>query len=242
MGSRPAAGFRHRGGRPEAGRTLSHHGFGVRQFAGRFPSLQERWYVMGKLATDPLYPAVHDVLQGTTAPLLDVGCGMGVLAFYLRQRGWQPAIIGLDCDPRKIATARRVAADFAGTQEFFLGDAGLALPAHCGSVTLLDILQYFPPDTREVLLREGAARIADDGVLVIRTGLMDDTRRFRVTRLVDRMAALVKWIEPPPVHYPGRAELCRVLHGAGLIGDFEPQWGRTPFNNWLGVFRRTAPH
>lgn len=219
---------------------MSRHGFSVRQFAGRFPSLQERWYVMGKLATDPLYPAVYEVLTPTTTPLLDVGCGMGVLAFYLRQRGWQPAITGVDFDPRKITTARQLAAGFGGTVEFFHGDAGTSMPAHYGSVTVLDILQYFQPDARNALLRECAARVADDGVLVIRSGILDATRRFRMTRLTDRMATWVHWMKAPPVHYPGCAELCQVLQDAGLHGEFTPLWGRTPFNSWLGVFRQTA--
>jgi SAM-dependent methyltransferase len=218
------------------------HGFSVRAFASRFPSLQERWYVMGKLATDPLYPAVHEVIQTTTTPLLDVGCGMGVLAFYLRQRGWRPAITGVDYDPRKIATARKLATDFDGTLEFFQSDARTTIPAHCGSVTILDILQYFQPDTRDTLLRECAARVSNDGVLVIRTGFIDKTRRFRATRFIDQMAAWLNWMKAQPVHYPEYAELCRVLKGAGLHGEFKPLWGRTPFNSWLGVFRPPPKH
>ena len=217
---------------------MKRHGFSLREFAGRFPSVQERWYVMGKLASDPLYPAVNEVLQATTAPLLDVGCGMGVLAFYLRQRGWRSAITGVDYDPRKIATARRLAGDFGTDMEFSEGDAATSLPAHCGSVTVLDIMQYFAPAARDGMLRECAARIADDGVLVIRTGIMDDTWRFRITRFIDRMADWVNWMKDPPLHYPSRDELCRLLGDAGLVGDFTPLWGRTPFNNWLGVFRR----
>jgi 2-polyprenyl-3-methyl-5-hydroxy-6-metoxy-1,4-benzoquinol methylase len=216
------------------------HEFSVREFAGRFPSLQERWYVMGKLATDPLYPAVHEVLRPTTEPLLDVGCGMGVLAFYLRQRNWHHSITGVDYDSRKIATARMLAVEFGGMLEFSQGDAGVALPAHCGSVTVLDIMQYFQPETRDALLRQCAARVAANGVLIIRTGIKDGTRRFRVTRAVDQMATWVNWMQTTPVHYPERDELCHVLAGAGLQGEFKPLWGRTPFNSWLGVFRQAV--
>lgn len=218
---------------------MKHHGFSVREFARRFPSPQERCYVMGKLATDPLYPAVHKVIQSTTAPLLDVGCGMGVLAFYLRQRGWSYPIIGVDYDPRKITTACSLAEGFGGVLEFSHGDAGVSLPAHSGSVTVLDILQYFQSNTRDAMLRQCADRVSADGVLVIRTGIMDDTRRFRVTRFMDRMAAMANWMKASPVLYPTSDELCLVLKNAGLSGEFTPLWGRTPFNNWLGVFRRT---
>ena len=219
---------------------MSRHGFSVRDFARRFPSVQERWYVAAKLATDPLYPAVHEVLRDTAQPLLDVGCGMGILAFYLRQRGWLPAITAVDFDARKIATASGLAAGFGRDLAFARGDAGEALPAHCGSVTLLDVLQYFPAATRDVVRRRCAARVAGDGVLVIRAGIRDDTLRFRFTHRVDQLASWMNWIQTPPVRYPRREELERVLGAEGLRGSFEPLWGRTPFNNWLGVFRRTA--
>lgn len=219
---------------------MKHHGFSVREFARRFPTVQERWYVAAKLITDPLYPAVHEVLRTTTNPLLDVGCGMGVLAFYLRRRGWLPAIAGVDFDARKIATARALADGFGSGLVFFHEDAGISLPGHCGSVTLLDILQYLPADTRNAMLRQCAARIADDGVLVIRSGIMDDSLRFRVTRRVDQMATRVNWMKAAPVHYPGCEELSQLLEAAGLSGKFDPLWGHTPFNSWLGVFRRTV--
>ena len=219
---------------------MIHHEFSVRDFARRFPSVQERWYVAAKLATDPLYPAVHEVLRDTAQPLLDVGCGMGILAFYLRQRGWLPAITGVDFDARKIATACSLAASFGDKLAFCRGDAGVALPAHCGSVSVLDVLQYLAPATRDVMLQQCAARVADNGVLVIRSGIRDDTLRFRFTHRVDQLASWMNWIQTPPVRYPRREELERVLGAEGLRGSFEPLWGRTPFNNWLGVFRRTA--
>jgi 2-polyprenyl-3-methyl-5-hydroxy-6-metoxy-1,4-benzoquinol methylase len=219
---------------------MNRHGFSVRDFAHGFPSVQERWYVASKLATDPLYPAVHDVLKNTAQPLLDVGCGMGVLAFYLRRRGWLPAITGVDLDARKIATASSLTADFGHNLAFSQSDAGESLPPHHGSVTVLDMLQYLPPAIRDDLLRQCAARVAAGGVLVIRSGIKDDSLRFQVTRCVDQLATWVNWMQATPVHYPRREELEQILGTQGMSGKFEPLWGRTPFNSWLGVFRRTA--
>ena len=42
------------------------------------------YYTQAKLRSDPLYPGVVDALRGTTAPLLDLGCGIGLLAHALR--------------------------------------------------------------------------------------------------------------------------------------------------------------
>ena len=210
----------------------------IRALAARFPSFSERCYVRGKLSSDPLYPAVHAVLAGTSAPLLDIGCGMGLLAYYLRACGWQGNITGLDYDPRKIATAKALATPPLRNLVFHHADAMAGLPDHHGSVTILDILQYFPVDARASLLRAAAARVAPDGLLVIRTGLVDSGWRFQVTRAMDHFASLAAWMKSPPTQYPRKEEIESLLAAAGLQGSLQPLWGRTPFNNWLGVFRR----
>ena len=221
-------------------KKVKQHGFSVRNFARRFPTSHERWYVAAKLITDPLYPAVFDILTATAEPLLDVGCGMGVLSFYLRQRGWNGEIIGIDFDHRKISTASKVSKIFGEGLVFSLGDVGTLLPEHRGSITVLDVLQYLTAEGRTYLLQESAERITEKGVLIIRTGILDPSLRFRITRSVDEMATRVKWMQAVPVLYPRSVEIVALLAGLGLHGEFKPLWGRTPFNSWLGVFRRTS--
>lgn len=211
----------------------------LRDLCGRFPTAGERGYARGKLATDPLYPAVRGALGGLDKlPLLDIGCGMGVLAFYLRLTGWNGPIRGLDYDARKIETANHLAPGFKGQQHFECADATQGLPGHHGHVTMLDILQYFPRPEREKLLREAAARVAPGGLLVLRTGLAGTGWRFRVTRVMDHAANLANWMKAPPLLYPDAAEIEGRVRGEGLQGSLVPLWGRTPFNNWLGVFSR----
>jgi SAM-dependent methyltransferase len=213
--------------------------FSLWRFAGGFPDPHARSYVAVKVATDPLYPAVLAVLRSTTRPLLDVGCGMGVLSYYLRAHGFAPAIHGIDYDPRKIEAARLVLSRRAVPGlTFAQGDARHGLPDHQGSVTILDILQYFPPDQQAGLLTEAASRIGEDGVLVIRSGLETPGWRFGFTRWCDGMANRLNWMQAPPVHYPTPGSLTRTLNAAGLTGTLRPLYGRTPFNNWLAVFRR----
>lgn len=138
--------------------------FSLRRFARAFPDSHSRWYVATKVATDPLYPAVLAALRGTAGPLLDLGCGMGVLSFYLRAHGFLNPIHGIDYDPRKIAAARHVlAANGARGLTFAQGDARMGLPEHAGSITILDILQYFPPDEQSHLLSTAAGRVRPGG-------------------------------------------------------------------------------
>ena len=62
------------------------------------------YYTLTKLRTDPLYPGVLDALRGCGAPLLDLGCGLGLLA--------QPG--AHDIEHRPIDAAQDVAPTLAG--------------------------------------------------------------------------------------------------------------------------------
>jgi SAM-dependent methyltransferase len=214
--------------------------FRPRAFARKFPFIIPRCYVFGKVLTDPLYPAVLEVLRPTQEPLLDVGCGMGVLAFYLREHGCALPCTCVDVDAGKIAIARRIQHKWTGSHEFSTGDAAQGLPEHHGSVTLLDMLQYLPREAQEALLINAAARVSPDGVLVIRNAMTGEGGRHGITKAMDWMARWWRWMGMTPKHYPDPATIRDTLAAEGLHGEFKPLWGRTPFHNWLGVFRRNA--
>ena len=163
--------------------------------AERYQSRWYRGYVKSKLCTDPLYPAVQAELAGSGQPLLDLGCGLGLLAFYLRHHGFKPAILGIDYDQRKVATARKIADAHYPDTEFRHGDAREGIPQFQGSVTILDILQFFQPSEQEQLLRNAARSVAPGGQLVIRSGLLDDSWRFRITHAGDLLARATFWMK-----------------------------------------------
>ena len=212
--------------------------FSARKFSRHFPGTFNRYYVWGKVSMDPLYPAIYESLTNMEAPLLDVGCGMGLLAFYLREMGWTPAIHGVDIDAKKIAIAAQMAPQFPGPLSFESITVSDSLPPHAGSVTLLDVLQYVPAGKRLRLLRECAERVAPGGRLIIRTGIQETNWRGRLTLLMDRVGNGIGWISSRAHTHPTLAEIEQPLAAAGLVGEFKPLWGRTPFYNWLGVFRR----
>src|SRR5690606_8912123 len=56
------------------------------------------YYTLAKLRTDPLYPGVLAALRGSRAPLLDLGCGLGLLAHALRGDGQAMPYLGVDID------------------------------------------------------------------------------------------------------------------------------------------------
>ena len=201
-----------------------------------------RWhycYSRIKLRSDPLYPGVVQALRGSRAPLLDLGCGIGLLAHALRAGGVDLPYRGVDNDAGKIAQARRAAAVAGlGGVDFQQLDLARALPAHRGSVAVLDVLQYLDDDAQARLLDAAIAMLAPGARLVLRSGLEDDSRRMRVTRGFDLVANRLGWMNAAPKRYPRADALRARLLAAGLEVDFTPLRGHTPFNNWRVVVTR----
>ena len=209
--------------------------------------LPERWwgnrtlyyYSRAKLRTDPLYPGVIEALRGTTLPVLDVGCGIGLLAHALRAQGLSMAYRGIDIDAPKIAEAHRGAAR-AGLRDvaFDVVDVEDGLPAHRGSVTVLDVLQFVPAQGQLDVVAAAIERVAPGGRLVIRTGLDDGSARARTTRRIDVLSRVLQWMPSSPKRYPDPDALRAQFESAGLRASFTPLFGNTPFNNWRIVASR----
>ncbi|WP_213437698.1 MULTISPECIES: class I SAM-dependent methyltransferase [Lysobacteraceae] len=197
------------------------------------------YYSRAKLRSDPLYPGVVEALRGSRAAVLDLGCGIGLLAHALRAAGVEVAYRGVDNDAPKIAQARQAAAR-AGLRDvaFEVIDLADAMPAHSGSVTVLDVLQFVPPEAQDAILDAAIARIADDGILVIRTGLDDGSTRARTTRRIDAFSRVMGWMNTGPKRYPDADALRARFEAAGLRSTFTPLYGNTPFNNWRIVAAR----
>ena len=209
----------------------------VRKIAAMFPGRWERNYVAAKLRTDPLYSTLTENLRGPKLPLLDIGCGLGLLAFFLRAEGIEVPIHGLDYDPRKIKAARQGAiASHARELSFSHHDVRTGLPEHQGNVSILDILQFLDPHEQETLLKLAASRVAPGGSLIIRSGLRDASWRFKITVLGDWLAKATFWMKAAPTHYPTPGDFQRILSPLGKV-EISPLWGGTPFNNHLITLR-----
>lgn len=198
------------------------------------------WYSRCKLASDPLYAVVGEALRDTTAPLLDLGCGIGLLAHTLRRQGFAAAYRGIDNDSAKIASARASAANaHLANAHFEAGDlASERFPDHRGSIALLDVLQFIPAEAGRALLENVAACVVAGGVLVIRTGLQRAGARMRFTRAVDSGSRKIGWMNAAPRWYPTRKELEAVFARQDLRAEFVPLTGLLPFDNWLVVAKR----
>ena len=207
----------------------------ARRIASRYGSRFLRNYARSKLKRDPLYSAVAERLSGVEHPIVDVGCGIGLMAFYLREQGCRGTIIGIDSDARKIAAAREAARGDRGL-EFRTGDARDALPR--GSVLLLDLMHYLDSAAQRSVAANAASAVPRDGVVILRDGIADGSWRYKATLVAEIFARSVRWLDTERLNFPERRNIrewfprfrCEEL----------PLHGRTPFNNYLFVFSRSG--
>lgn len=199
------------------------------QIAARFPTRFLRIYVRTKVQTDPVYAAVFERLRGSNEPLLDVGCGIGILALYLRARGFSAPIRGIDHDERKVEIAKRVVPDAM----FEVGDARAAIDGG-GTVVLLDLLHYFEAGEQSRIL-DVAARAAT--TVIVRDAIRDGSWRYFFTYAQEMFSRVIRWLRAERLHFPARDDVTGPF--AGFEIEVVPLYGRTPFNNYLFVFRRS---
>ena len=178
-------------------------------------------------------------LRGSQAPLLDLGCGLGLLAHALRLDGQAMSYRGVDNDISKISRATVVASKATlKSVQFEVVDLASGPPAHQGSVAILDVLQYLDADAQRRLLADVIAMLRPGARLVIRTALGDASRRGQTSRITDRLANVIGWMQSRPKCYPNADAMRAQLAEAGLASTFSPLYGNTPFNNWLIVASR----
>lgn len=211
----------------------------IRQISRRFPGRWLQGYVRGKLGSDPLYAAAAaEIVSAQPVPVLDVGCGIGLFAHYLRAHACEADYVGLDLDAKKIDLARAAARNLQGIH--FEHGACDSLPEWQGHVLILDTLHYLAADGQQQLLCAAAVRVAPGASLIIRSVLRDASWRFRVTRLEEGFMRSIRWMRYPVRHYPDADELGAPLLKAGLSVRITPLWGRTPFNSYLIVGRAAS--
>jgi 2-polyprenyl-3-methyl-5-hydroxy-6-metoxy-1,4-benzoquinol methylase len=220
--------------------NVAQHENACARVATQFRSPWLRNYVRTKLRSDRIYSAAYDLLGRSAEPILDVGCGVGLLAFYLRERACRQPILGLDLDARKIRYGATIAARRYSDIELRFQNIEAQLPDFRGNVALFDVLHYLPQRAQAALLSRLADRVAPGGVLVIRDALREMRPRYWTTWLAEKFAQAISWNVDRALHFPSRRSIDDVFDGE-FQRESRPLWGASPFNNYIFIFRRQMP-
>jgi 2-polyprenyl-3-methyl-5-hydroxy-6-metoxy-1,4-benzoquinol methylase len=217
--------------------NVAQHETACARVATQFRSPWLRNYVRTKLRSDRIYPEAYDLLGRSAEPILDVGCGVGLLAFYLRERACRQPILGLDLDTRKIRYGATIAARGYRDIELRFQNIEAQLPDFRGNVALFDVLHYLPQRAQAALLSRLAERVAPGGVLIIRDALREMRPRYWTTWVAEKFAQTISWNVDTALHFPSRRSIDEVFD-AKFQRESRPLWGASPFNNHIFIFRR----
>ncbi len=108
------------------------------------------------------------------------------------------------------------------------------------SVVMLDVLHYLTPAERTQFLTRVAEAIPAGGVAIVRDAVRDGSWRYRATFVQEVFSRAIGWLRVPRLSFPAAEEVVAPFRDRGFGIDIRPMWGRTPFNNYLFVFRRSS--
>lgn len=160
------------------------------RIVARYPHASgfQRWHMRGRLHLCP-----YDLLlKHLTGPgtLLDVGCGFGHLAWFLRETGSGLRYFGTDIDERKIAVARGSLSAHPAAQpdgpDFRLGDARAlsGLPERFGNILFLDVIYLMPWELQTQMLAWAMGRLSEEPGSAILVKTLDEAKGLSGFRAV----------------------------------------------------------
>ncbi|MBV8910120.1 MAG: class I SAM-dependent methyltransferase [Gammaproteobacteria bacterium] len=215
--------------------------------AGRFAY----HFARGKLHHDPIFRAILErgLLRGQPR-ILDLGCGQGLLAAWLRAasrcyeqgewpRRWPPppaprSIRGIELMECDVARARQGLGNSCEVVHADIRD----LPfGNADAAVILDVLHYMPEASQRDVLQRVRAALPPSGVLLLRIGDADAGLRFRLTCWSDRLILLFRGHGLLPLHCRGLARWRKLLQECGFDSRSEPMSEGTPFANVLLIAR-----
>jgi hypothetical protein len=200
-----------------------------------------RGYVKGKLRSDPVFGEALSAVQRHSLPIIDLGCGLGLLGLWLRAHGVQLPYRGCDLGGWKIAAGNE-AAERLGFRDFAIQKADMRrfpLPAP-SVICAFDVIHYLPASTQLSLLQRLAGAARDGSVVLLRTGVRGCGWRTGATVLEECWTRSTGWIRAGRVNFPRSEHVRKLFETEGCCVRSRPLWGRTPFSShWFEVSARS---
>ena len=214
--------------------------------------LSPYYFARGKLGGDPVFAALlRDGRINDAARIVDIGCGLGILAAWLavaercdprNASDWPPTwappptrwtLRGFDLRRDAIAVGQRALSDLGERVVLTVGDArDVTLPA-CDVVVMLDVLHYLDTEGQRKLLVEAYDALTPGGALLVRVGDAASHWRAHVTLMVDWWVTIMRDRRWPRLYCRPLSDWKLLLESTGFSAVAQPMSEGTPFANVL---------
>jgi SAM-dependent methyltransferase len=204
-------------------------------------------FARGKLGGDPVFRAMLErgLLLGR-GHILDLGCGQGLLASWLRAaqfcyengawpQGWPPApkphaTRGIELMVRDVDRAH---AALGPACDISQGDIRSAEFGSTDAVIILDVLHYMAEEEQMKVLKRVRAALPARGLLLLRVGDAAGGLRFRYSQWVDKTVMLLRGHSSVATHCRSAAQWRELLLECGFEVQATPMSEGTRFANVL---------
>jgi SAM-dependent methyltransferase len=193
------------------------------------------------------------------ARIVDIGCGLGMLAALLAAAeqcdprtasawpqtwaqpplGW--TLRGFDLRMDAIAMAQRALFDIRDRVSLSIGDVREVTLPECDVVVMLDVLHYVDRVAQRTLLTNAYSALAPGGTLLLRVADAAPNWRFRFTSAVDWCVTFVRQKSWPQLHWRPLAEWTALLEAIGFSVVAQPMSEGTLFANVLLIATKRSP-
>jgi len=179
----------------------------------------DRFHVRARWWTCPL-PAVERQVP-TSGRILEVGCGHGLLSFYLALTDARREVHGIDIDRHKIALAERAASRLApgeASVAFTAVEPGEMPDGPFDGIVVNDVLYLMSAEQRRRVLDDCVERLAADGVLVVKELDVSPRWKYVIGHLQELVATKVlSYTQGDRVEIAPMREFAEQLDAAGLV-------------------------
>ena len=193
----------------------------IRRAANRYAQTPRkfRYYAAAKYRMDPCYRALCARIP-EDSQVVDLGCGLGMLALALAELGGNRRTLGIDWDGPKIEAGNAAARDLpTGTVTLVRDDVRNAAIPPCEVITIIDVLHYYDPATQTAILERAVSALKPGGHLFIRETDPEKAGGARLTRWFERNMVRWGWNRGPQVYYRPLTELHTELARLGCASE-----------------------
>lgn len=148
------------------------------------------WYVRIKMYFEAKNFEFYDAQIGNRRKIVDIGCGLGYLGYFLHYRDESRDILGIDYDEEKIAIAQN-GYDKKEHLNFETGDVRNIEIDRSDVVFFNDVLHYLNPEEQFELLSKTANKLNENGLIFIRDGITDNPERHMLTQRTEKYSTSI---------------------------------------------------